>query len=233
MMSCLEFRRRVTAAPAESDPELEAHARACAACAAYRERTREFDRDLLEAMRLEPPEGLGSRILLRQRLDEKARIRARRRRLALAAALLLAVGLGGGLWMWRPGTSLEGVVLAHVNAEMHHLQDQKNLRLAQLNRVLQPLGSTVEREIGPIRYAGSCRIRNHTGGHVVLESSEGPVTVLFMPGEYIDARRPVHDQHFRGVILPTDNGSIAILGESETGVREIERRLVPAVRFES
>ena len=225
-MNCLEFRRLLTVDPAGQGPDMLRHRRECSACAAFAERMSQFEHTLGEAVKITVPDDLASGILLRQSMGVDRAERTRRARwLALAASLLLTVGLVSGLWVVNYPYSLDAVVLAHVNGELHHLEDRNNVRLAQLNDMLRPFNTQLRRDIGPIHYAGSCRMRKYAGAHMVLEGDKGPVTVLLMPGEYVGDRTPVQDRRFSGIIVPVDNGSMAIVGERGEALGGIERRM--------
>ncbi len=59
---------------------------------------------------------------------------------------------------------------------------------------------------------------------------EGPVTVLILPGERIGGRIPILDPSLRGIIVPVERGSIAIVGEPGEALDAVERRILGAMR---
>ncbi len=71
-MICLEFRRRCTTDPYRLEPECEEHARQCAACASFAERSREFEQHLHDAMSVGVPEGLVARVAHRLDADPES-----------------------------------------------------------------------------------------------------------------------------------------------------------------
>lgn len=226
-MNCLGFRRALSVRPASQDSEILSHRLACADCDSFARRQAVFERTLAEAIKVEVPEGLASRILLAHgvRLRGGGRVR---RRLAFAASV--ALGLAAAWVATRPGP-LDRAVIAHIDEEWSHLTDRGQVALAQVNRVLAPLGMMVDVDIGPVHYAGSCRIRRGLGAHLVLQGEKGPVTVLLLPDEQVKGRLPVRDGRFRGIIVPAGRGSMAIVGQPDEPLEEIERRLRLAVRF--
>jgi len=122
--------------------------------------------------------------------------------------------------------ALDQVVLQHINDELHHLQDHKNLSVQQVNSVLKDHGSKLKALPGrTINYAGACPIRNKQGAHVIVDSAEGPITVLFMPGEFVGQRSQLEDGRFQGIIIPTRQGSMAIVGEDPQQIEQLEREL--------
>jgi hypothetical protein len=230
-MNCLGFRRALTLLPASQDAEVLSHRRACADCDAFARRQSAFERTLAEAVKVEVPEGLASRALLVHRVSLEGAKRVRRRRVGLAA-FTAGLGLAGGWLALRP-QPLDRAVLAHIEKEPSHLADRRLLSPAQVNQALAPIGMTVSAEMGPVHYAGTCRIRRSLGAHLVLPGKKGPVTVLVMPGEPVDGCRPVRDGRFVGIILSAGGGSLAIVGEPGEALDWIESRLRRAVRFAS
>ena len=87
-MNCLEFRRRCLAEPGNQDSEFVRHKRECAACAEFAVSMHDIDRTLVEALRVDVPENLASRIILRQSLQNgQVTGRHKLRRYAIAASL--------------------------------------------------------------------------------------------------------------------------------------------------
>ena len=227
-MSCLDVRRQLATDPGALTPAMAQHLAACEACRAVAGREQAFNAELDAAMQVDVPERLAARILLHQTTGA----RSKKRLLILWSALAVGVTAAavGLLALLGPPLTIEEIVLAHINAEPHHLQDKKNVRLARVNTLLKPLGNRIVKNIGTINYAGVCNIRKQRGGHLVIEGSKGPVTVLLMPGEYIQARRTIHDPQFDGIVIPTANGSMAIVGEKGEALGTVEERLRPAIK---
>lgn len=225
-MNCIELRRRLLESPGEHGEEIQTHLGECESCREFANRSQFMEKELAEVLALEVPENLASRILLRQSTSiEKAKRNRRQWWGAIAASVLLTIGLVGMLVVNNYPTSLEATVLAHINSELRHLNDRSNVQLAQVNKILSPLGSQVLQPIGMVHYAGACRIRNHDGAHLVVASEQGNVTLLWMPGEYVPGSRNLSDDRFTGIIVPTQNGSVAIVGENPESVKLLENRL--------
>lgn len=228
-MNCLAVRRHLLADPGSQDSGLHEHVQQCEDCARFIRDLTSFETGLKQASKVEVPEGLASRILLRQRLGTQHQ--RRRRGLAMAAGLVLGVAavltgiLTGGIG--GIGTpNLEQVVLQHVNDELHHLDDRYDLSIKQVNSMLHDHGSQLTALPGrKINYAGACQIRRTKGAHLVVDAASGPITVLFMPGEFVERRSQLQDRRFRGVIIPTRQGSMAIVGEDPQQIEQLEREL--------
>jgi len=229
-MNCVAFRRALDTAPGTLSPEMLSHRRECASCETFARRQEAFERRLAEAVRIDVPEELASHVLLAHSLRLKADRRVRRRRLlfvSLAAGVVL--GLAASWLALRPGP-LDGEVVAHIEKEASHLVQRRELSPAQVNEVLAPLDITVAGDLGTVHYAGTCRIRKRLGAHLVLSGEKGPVTVLILPGERVAGRIPIVSPRLRGIIVPMERGSIAIVGEPGEALDAVESRILRAVR---
>ena len=227
-MNCLDIRRHLLADPNSHDEAIHSHIKECVECARFANDLMAFESDLNHASKVEVPEGLASRILLRQRLSVEQK---RRKQFGMATAAVFLLGfvvvISGFLTNGSGGSdsqSLAQVVLQHVNDELHHLQDHKNLSIQQLNSVLENHGNKFKALPGrTINYAGACPIRDRQGAHVIVGSPSGPITVLFMPGEFVGERAQLQDERFQGVIIPTEQGSMAIIAEDPQQIHGFRR----------
>lgn len=214
-MNCLEFRHHLLTNPLQEPVGFAQHRMSCPACAREAQQARQFEQQLRTAAMIEIPEGLQARILLAQALDKPPRA-GRRPWLSLAASLLLTIGIVGGL-AYRGTTddsdALQTAVFEHINAELQHLHENRDLQPEQLSDLFKPYGAQVQAGIGKVKYAGRCTIRRHAGIHLVIPGQRGPVTVLFMPGEYLKTRQDIHTTRFSALIVPTGYGSMAVVGD--------------------
>ena len=230
-MNCLEFRRRMLSDPGANDEALSEHRAGCAECARFATDMNQFEATLKQASQTAVPEGLASRILLRQRLAEQQKNR-RTTWFALAASILFGFVVVLGIVPQSSDQALQEVVLRHINDELNHLQDRKNVSMESLNKLLRAHGAQFQTRLDRVvHYAGACQIRKNKGAHMVVESQAGPLTVLFMPGENIVRRKLFNDARFKGVILPVENGSMAIIGDDEKEINQLEQQLKSTLKF--
>lgn len=227
-MNCLDFRRRLLADPGAIAPELVAHRDSCAACTGFASEQNQHERHLAAALRIAVPEGMQARLLLRQNLAEA---QARRRHLAMAASILITAGTVGALaWVSQLSPAIDRAVLAHVREEPEHLKANARLSPREVNTALRPLGLTLASAPGEVNYAGICDIRQQPGAHLVVAGRQGPVTVLLLPSEQISSVRRFRDREWRGLIMPVNTGSMAIVGRPGEDLDEIARRLAVKTR---
>jgi len=52
-----------------------------------------------------------------------------------------------------------------------------------------------------------------------------------MPDETLSHRQAIVDQQFQGVILPTEKGSVAIVGQDDSSVQVIAQRFESALHY--
>ena len=226
-MTCLEFRRWLMIDPNRRDKQFLDHLGQCPQCAREAEGAWEFEKKLLAAFDAEPPEGL---------VQAPPPPPMDLRRWALAAGLLLALGLSAWLGIHSglyPGlrTELSVVVLNHIEDEKHFLYEDQDVLPQAVELMLSGLGARLTADPGPIRYMERCRIRKRFGLHLVLPGNRGPVTVLLMPGEYVPERRLLDSVSFSGVIVPTDYGSMAVVGGRREPVETVVERMQRSVAW--
>lgn len=229
-MDDLEFRRRCLADPHDTAEDFRAKCGEDPDHAQFVAAQIRFDQAIRRVLLgIEPPAGLAQRILARQGLGARPQGREIRRYMAMAASLILIVGLSW--FVSRAPADLPHTVLAHIYGELDHLNGDGAYPRDRLAAVLSEAGPELHGSLGTVRYAGTCHIRRHDGAHLVVQGQHGAVTVLLMPGEDIAHRRAVGDQRFHGVIVPTPNGSMAIVGERQEAIEYYEQRVRSALSW--
>jgi hypothetical protein len=225
-MNCLEFRRCCLADPGNQDGEFVRHKRECAACAEFAARMSQVDKTVAEALQVEVPENLASRIILRQSLQNgQVPSKHRPRRYAMAASLLLTLGLAGGLYTVISTTPLHRDVMAHLDGEWDSLVQRQDVSDGNLVSVLDTVGAELKGEIGKIRHASLCDFSEYGGAHLVLGGRKGPVVVLLLPEKHISAPEAVSGDKADGIVVPINNGSMAIVGNKDEPFADIERQV--------
>jgi hypothetical protein len=214
--ACREARLLIGADPgARLSPELEAHVAGCAACSRFREETRGLDARL--------------RVALELPLHTLRRKASPVRRFALAASVALAIFAGGALWTLRPATALAGEIVGHVIDEPSSWQSQAVLPASYVAELLA--GSGVQYDIKlPVIYATRCPFEGQLVPHLVLQTADGPVTVLLLARQTVHRRTEFKSSGLRGVILPARHGSIAVLAQGERDPMAVATQVVSWAR---
>lgn len=232
-MNCLEFRRLLQTEPESQDPAFLLHKRECAACAPAVRRASRLERSLRESLRVEIPEGLESRILLRHAFEAGGRRRRPSLPYTLAASVLLAaVTLGGLQWRSAYLDSVEHEVVSLASAAEYALAATEPVDDARVKQALQVVGLGLETPIKTVTFASQCIIRGRLAGHLVLrENDGGPVTVFLIPDSIVTERKRIREKEWRGVLVPTPTGTIVVLGMQEDAVALVEDQVRGSVRW--
>jgi Protein of unknown function (DUF3379) len=247
-MNCEEYRDAIAADPSETFEGGRVHAAACEKCREYRRDMLSLDERIARALTIDVPPlqmpelppydasdgdvvdiaGTGPRRpLLRMSLPLWAGIAA-----GLALVAVLVTGIPGG---GNDGEALARQVMAHMDHEQESRQvTSVPVSTQTLGDVVDPKVSAMDPDIGLISYAMSCVINGNTVPHLVIQGRAGPVTLILLPDETIEASIPLSGENVHGVILPVGNGSVAIIGQREDQQDEIEeigRKLAGSVKW--
>jgi Protein of unknown function (DUF3379) len=221
-MNCLEFHRAVGADPRAQTAELLEHARQCTACARYRDELQRMDELISRALKIE--------------IDpQSARAPTQRRwlpRWAAAASVAAACVLAGLLWLSAPRATFAEQLIAHVEGERQSLvRTNEPVEPGALDKVLARSGVRLKPGAGMISYARSCWFRGQFVPHLVVQSDEGPVTVLLLTRETgVKRREAFSEGGFHGVVLPAPRGAIAVLAQ-EKQAEQVAERFLQAVEY--
>jgi hypothetical protein len=246
-MNCEEYREAIGADPSESFPGGPEHASGCTECSSYRQELLALDDCIARALAIDVPalsmpelppvQAAGNVIGI-----GPAPVR-RRPNLAsppLWAGLAAAVAVVALLVTGIPGRDtdrrqLAEQVMAHMDYEQSSRQVTSVPVSAQtLGTVVDPEVSAMDPDIGLITYAMSCVINGNTVPHLVVQGRQGPITLILLPEETIRKPIPLSGVNVHGVILPVGNGSIAVIGEREEQLGEIDeigQRLAESVEW--
>jgi len=231
-MNCEEYRLAIAADP--SQPGGDEHVASCGECRAYRDEMLQLDRRIARALTIDVPP------LVMPELDAGNVVSLPRGRrytsaawLAMAASVVLATFVGirlfGGAVTYA---SLEDEIVAHLDHEPYALRvTDRPVSDRQLASVVPANVATMKPQIGLVTYAMSCVIHGHTVPHLVIQGEHGPVTILLMPEETVDAAKHIDGKSITGVILPVGKGSIAIIGESSENLEPIEENVLNSVAW--
>ncbi len=242
-MDCERYRRSVLTDPRDPDPLLRAHLETCGACAQFTQRLLGFEGRLERAMRFPVAPVAPVRPA---ELDRSRRARAagraprrdgRRRWLAMAASVALAVVVAGGLWLALPGQSLAGDVVEHM-AEEPQAWTRTDVPVPpeKLAAVWRDTHVRLGGNAGLVSYANVCGFRKHNVPHLVVQTDQGPITVMVLVHERVARPTPFDEDGYRGVIVPNPgHGSLAVLEKgraaSAADLDEIARRVRGALTF--
>jgi len=233
-VTCIEFRRRLLTDPGLEDLEFAEHWRACPDCGEAVERSARCERRLRQAVTVDVPENLASRILLKQSFDYQAERPwwRTRRAYALAAGVLLMVGLISlGLSPYLDQQRLNEELVALVNGAPYALAAGKPVSGSEISAALAPVGLDLAADIGNVTYVGRCMVRGKVLGHIVVQGETAPVTVFLIGEQLVAERTTIRSNRYSGIVLRQGAGTIVIVGTTGESLEKIEARVRSAIRW--
>jgi hypothetical protein len=235
IMNCEDYREAITADPSESFEDGAAHAATCESCSAYRTEMRSLDDVIASALAIDVPELHIPELPPIGEDDENVVSRISTSAwIGIAASFALAAIIGMQFSGNGPADDqrLAAEVLAHVDHEPWALKvTDESVSAEHFSRVVNSTIGTMDRNIGLVSYATSCIINGVTTPHLVIQGEHGPVTLLLMPNEMVSSPISLLGKNVNGVILPHGDGSIAIIGEREERIQDLEQRVVDSVEW--
>jgi hypothetical protein len=226
-VNCLELRRALGAEPGRRTPELDAHLAECAACARFAADLARFEITLRRALEVPVPAAPPAVV----RPDRSVRPRW----LALAASLTGVALLSAAIWTLYPREALATALVGHMAHEpQSRRQSDVPVQPGALAYVLQRSGVALAQDAPLVSYAQSCWFRGWFVPHLVVQTADGPVTVMVLPHERVAGSTVAEEGGYRVVIVPAARGSIAVLAEGPVSAASLEvilARVAAAVRF--
>ena len=237
-MNCNEYKEAIAAEPNGEFEGFE-HAESCADCSAFRDEMRALDSRIHAAMNIDVPELKMPEL---PPIDEDSNVvglpyRSKNKWqptwFAAAASILIAAVFGLRFATTQVEfDSLEAEILAHLDHEPHALRvTTETVSERRLGRVVSKEVASLDRDVGLITYAKSCVINGKEIPHLVMQGEKGPITLLLLPDEKIDAAIQLEGAGINGYILPHGNGSIAIIGDKYEQMTEVEKKVLDSVEW--
>lgn len=235
LMNCEEYREAIAAEPSWDGGD--SHVSGCAGCRSYRDDMRAMDRRIEQALKLRVPD---VEMPERAELDTDTVVTlAARRRVttpawfAIAATVVIAAFVGVRM-VGNPETypSLSAEIVAHLDHEPRSLKvTDEPVSDRRLARVVPASIAEMNHDAGLITYARTCVINGKKIPHLVVQGKQGPVTILLLPDEMIDEAIEIHGESIDGVILSVGSGSVAIIGERDENLDNIQENVLNSVAW--
>ena len=234
-MNCEEYRLASAADPSYEGGE--AHLSACGDCRRFRDEMRALDRQIGRALAIDVP---GLRVPDLPEIDTTDVVPlAGHPRFTMpawmAAAAMLALAAFIGFRMIGNDVtypSLADEIVAHLDHEPYALRVTDDpVSDRRLAKVVPASIATMNHDAGLITYAQTCVINGKKIPHLVIQGARGPVTILLLPDEMVDAAVTIEGESINGVILPVGNGSVAIIGEQDEQLESIQQNVVNSVTW--
>jgi hypothetical protein len=221
-MRCSDAQFMLGADPSSADPNLLEHLRSCGGCAAHARDMQELDRRLRDAMAVPVPP---------PRRPASKPVTYLVPRLALAASVAGVAVLAGLLWIGVPRPTLAQAVVAHMAEEPAAWVTEAPLPDSAVAAVLSRSGVELGADLDKITYAHSCWFRGHNVPHLVVQTPGGPVTILVLRHESVAEAVEFQEGPYRGKLVPTRGGAIAVLARDATDVAAAAAQALAALRY--
>ena len=218
-MICQDARRLIGAQPYATSHELAEHISGCHGCSEFQLEMVTLEADIRRALENAP-------IIARPRPVRQFS----RPAWAIAASVLLALIATLAVWALRPGDTLAGEVVAHVEAEPQSWASNQDVSPGALGAILRKSGVVLDATPYSVVYAQSCWFRGHYVPHLVVRTADGLVTVLVLRSEHVRKREAFSEGGFAGVIVPASQGSIAVLTRGSGAMDRIAEQMQLAIR---
>jgi len=224
-MDFSEFIRRLGADPQDKDSEFLSARQSSVEFRQAADEADAFEEKLTRSVGLPVPEDLLENIKAISRENTSAvSNKPWWQSMALAAGVLIAIGAAGISWNMNRGWDSVETYLAD-----HYGHDGASL-LAQaggptdmdIEAIFARFGveATVALEdtISVIKY---CPTPDGKGVHMVLNTAQGPVTVIYMPNTDVDDGRLVQFDGMQALLVKLEKGSAAIIGTGSQGLSSL------------
>lgn len=158
---------------------------------------------------------------------------------ALAASLVIAVGLTVSTLSYRPSAdeiAMHDAMIAHLYHEEPRYQDATPISWEEVEPILTEAGIHMSMLDGStpliITFANLCRFGNNQRAvHLVTVGEQGPVSVLLVRSSPVGGEIAVEDQRFQGRIKPVSQGNMAVIGEKNEKLEQVESLLNRTVEW--
>ena len=229
-MDDLEFRKHAIINPESQEPDfLEKKNQSVANCRFVSEQL-EFNHQLTNALHIQTPENLADRIILSQQLSQHKQQLQRKRQWLISGLVASIAALIFFVQVFFLQSSdhqhlLQQQIISHIYHDTHALDVTMEIPKNHIDTMLASYGGKLNGPIGHVSFLGHCIIGDQTGIHLVLNTISGKVTVFILPTQAIDKLHPLQDKMLRGVLYPTDKGSIAILSEHADSIDQTRQTI--------
>lgn len=233
-MDELEFRRRLFSDPQSTDAALQQALKTDNDMQQLQQELLQQDKQIKQALQIDVPEDLASRLLFNQQLESYRQKRQRRWIYGLAASVALALGLVQLRFepLYLP-TDLGGYALAHVYHEASALVGQSSrLPLSQVNALLASFDGKLSGFEQQVRYARFCNFRGVRSLHLILDTKDGPVTVFVLPKDHgWPGNQTFADGNFHGQSLVMSKADLVLVAAKDQQLQDFAGKLQQHLSF--
>ena len=226
-MNFSEFKKLIGADPWNRDPDT---LRARNSAPAFENAAAEaeaFEEKLQNALHVDPPADLLDSI---KGISQQPEQRRNWMPLAMAASLLIAIGALGMVWKQSGQIeSVEAYLADHYSHDGAALVAKATGTAAEQDivRIMASLDASAGQQLsGRIKFIKYCPTMSGRGAHMIVDTDQGPMTIIFMPKTQVDDGKMLKFDQMHALLVNLKHGSAAIIGEQSQAVETLE----PVVR---
>ena len=232
-MDELEFRRRIYADPETTDSDVVEAAKADDNKRHFWNEQKQLDKQLKQALKVDVPEDLASKLIWQQSADEFTRYKRRSRwYLAMAASVAFTVGIALTMWHHKP-LSIGGQALAHMQyADMEQAHSLLPVDLNMVNAKLASFGASFNEMLDGVEVANYCHLSTVRSLHLIVDTPQGKMSVFVVP-ERGDVTVPSEfaDKQYRGESLKLQRANVMIVGDKDADLSEMKEAVAKRIQF--
>jgi len=221
-MDFSEFQRRLGADPGNQDPEFLRARHSGPEFEQAVEDALKFEGRLERAMKISAPEALLTDILEVSRNNRTTSWRWKP--LAVAAGILIAVGAAGINWrLSHHWNSVDEYLVAHYRHDGAGLVARAGaLTEDDVEAIFLRVGAQVAPELaGVTSVIKYCPTPDGKGIHMVLNTDQGPITLIYMPETKAGDLQEVVFDNMHALLVDLPKGSAIIIGTSQQNVSSL------------
>ena len=232
-MDELEFRRRIYADPETTDSDVVEAAKADESKRSFWNEQKRLDKQLKQALKVDVPEDLASKLIWQQSTDEFNRYKRRSRwYLAMAASVAFTIGIGLTMWYHQP-LSIGGQALAHMQyAEMETAHSLLPADLNMVNAKLASFGGSFNEMLDGVEVVNYCHLSTVRSLHLIVDTPQGKMSVFVVP-ERGDVTVPSEfsDEQYRGESIKMRHANVMIVGDKDADLSVMKKAVSERIRF--
>jgi len=227
-MDDLTFRRSIYADPNSQETDIIAAQDADPAKKQLAQELCQFDEKIKQAMKVDVPEDLCDKLLLRQTFaSHRQEKRKSRIHLALAASVAIVAGLVVNYLQFSSSyNNLGDYALAHVYHEQSAFSNNDNTRvnLASLNKKMATFSGSFTQPMGELISADYCRFDGMKSLHLVFKGITDTVTVFVIPKEeHLAFTSTFSDDNLQGESLSFKHANVLVVADKNESLSQWQR----------
>ncbi|AGP84984.1 DUF3379 family protein [Alteromonas mediterranea] len=232
-MDELEFRRRIYADPETTDSDVVEAAKADESKRSFWNEQKQLDKQFKQALKVEVPDDLASKLIWQQSADEFTRYKRRSRwYVAMAASVAFTIGIGLTMWYHQP-LSIGGQALAHMQyAEMEHAHSLLPVDLNMVNAKLASFGGSLSEMLDGIEVANYCHLSTVRSLHLIVNTPQGKMSVFVVPqrGD-ISVPSKFEDSQYHGESIKMRRANVMVVGDRGADLSEMKKAVSERIQF--